>query len=211
VTLAYRRVYLRLFAEAPVVDGADAPDLTEVLGRRLAAYGQATVRNDGRYWKIAENVEYTVVLIPTGSVDDCVAALCATAGGWSDDVWNHRPGGSTFLHPSIVWASVAWAAAASPASFADGDIVVILDCETARDEEIVGSEAVVLGATTPATLDDEWTYPVIADGLGEVIIFAGSELQPTGRRRPPDAAQSWISVTRDGQVTAASTDSSWSP
>lgn len=204
--LPYRRVHLRLFAQAPPGDSAE---LAAALAQHLAGYGHAQVHEHGRYWKVPEYLEFSVELAPQGTADECVTALRAIdPAGWSDDVWNRRPDGPALWHPSVCWASIWSQEAATPPPFADGDVVIILDCPTARRERIVDAEAVVCGHAAPvvdARLA-QWSFAVRLDS-GDTFMLSESELVATGRRATGGTAPTWISVTPDGQVTGFSTPS----
>jgi hypothetical protein len=108
---AHHRIHFRLFAEAPP---RDSRDIAIALATALSPHGPVEVREHGQYWKIPENLEFTVQLTPLGSVSSCLTALgVGESGGWTDDVWNYQAG-STFLHPTVQWAWVLAEEAVTP-------------------------------------------------------------------------------------------------
>ncbi|MGW0587549.1 hypothetical protein [Streptosporangium sp. NPDC002607] len=204
---AYRRVYLRLFAEAPSEDsGAIAAELSRVLGE----HGEVTVKEDGRYWKMPECLEFNVELTPGSSVAECIDDLGDVSGWkdtgsdddvWIDHVWNWA--GENFLHPTLRWAHLcATEAPFPPPRFESGYLVIIRDCQTARDEELVGAEATVIDYSHP--LPDAWQYVVLPVGRDRVETFDEHELEPGGPRAAADGEPIWISVSRNGEITGSS-------
>lgn len=96
------QIRMRLFAEASTTRSAE---LASALTRCLASHGDVQVHEAGTYWKIPAYIEFDVDLAVAVSASVGVARLRAVApAGWSGDVWNHQPGGSTFLLAEIRWA-----------------------------------------------------------------------------------------------------------
>ncbi|WP_283139144.1 hypothetical protein [Rhizohabitans arisaemae] len=198
---AYRRIHLRLMAEAPPENsGAIAAELVRVLGE----YGEVTVTEDGPYWKIPEHLEFNAELIPRGGTAECFDDLSKGSGwtGTGDDgrVWNRAE--EDFLHPALRWASLDALEAPFPPRFNADDLVIIRDCQTARDGKLVGVEATVVGFSPPSP--DVWEYLVLPVGRELVEDFAEHELAPTGRRTEAAGEPMRISVGRDGEITGVS-------
>ena len=164
-----------------------------------------TCTSRGPYWKIPAKLEFNVELTPHDRVDACLAALRAIAPhGWRDDVWSRPAAGDSFLDPRVDWAWILWAEASSPPRFRDGEIVVVGDCQAAREEGLVGARAVVGGLSAPAPDDGrpQWAYSVMPEGWDGMISFEELDLQPTGELQPLDASPPrWISVSVDGEIT----------
>lgn len=171
---AYRRVSLRIFATAEV---ARSGELAAALHDALVRFGEVRVAENGPYWKIATELEFTVDIAPAGSAEECFAVVQELATGWADDVWNRRDG-VTFLHPAVSWASITSAQAdALPPPDREGEIVVVRDCPVARDDGHVGAVGMVEGLA----LDVAWRYVVRPRGSERILLLSEDELDFTGR------------------------------
>lgn len=178
---AYRRVFLRLFAEAPPDSTAE---IASVLAQTLAIHGDVRLREHGPYWKMPEWLEFTVQLTPSGPVGACVDALRgAIPDDWCGDVWNRQADGQSFLHPAICWACLDSEEAPEPPPFASGEIVIIADCAQAHVENIVGVRAEVVGHSAP-TSDAQWGFAVRPAESDSVICLAESDLHPADEHAP---------------------------
>jgi hypothetical protein len=201
---AYRRIWMRLFAEAAA---RDSGEVAAVLRDALSRYGEVDVQQGGPYWKIPTHLEFNVELTPHDRVDQCLATVRALAPhGWHEDVWN-RPAAGRLLDPRVTWVWIRGQEASSPPRFRDGEIVVVRDCQAARAEGLVDVRAVVGGSSAPDPHDGspQWSYVVIPEGREEVTCFDEPDLQPTGEHQPPDdGAPTWISVSVNGEITGHS-------
>jgi hypothetical protein len=199
---AYRRIWMRLFAEAAAQDSGE---VAAVLKETLRRYGDVDVHQSGPYWKIPALLEFNVELTPHALVDKCLAAVRALAvHGWHEDVWNRPMAGDSLLDPRVTWAWVSGQEAASPPRFRDGEVVVVGDCRAARAEGLVEVRAVVGGSSAPAPDNGSphWSYSIMPEGWDEMICFDEPDLQPTGGHQPPDVSPpTWISVSVNGDIT----------
>lgn len=198
----YRRIWLRLFAEAAAQDSGQ---VAAALRDTLCRYGAVDVRQSGPYWKIPSHLEFNVELTPHERVDQCLALLRSLApNGWHQDVWNCSAADGPFLDSRVVWAWISGEEAPNPPRFRHGEIVVIADCQAAREEGLVGVRAVVGGSTAPAPPDGSlhWNYAVAPKGCDEMICFDEPDLQPTDQHQPPDVSPpTRVSVSVNGEIT----------
>jgi hypothetical protein len=112
---AYRRVWMRLFAQAAA---QDSDEIAAALMDALRRYGDVDVHQSGPCWKIPVKLEFNVGLTPHDRVDACLAALRAIAPhGWRDDVWNRPAAGDSFLDPRVDWAWILGEEASSTPRF----------------------------------------------------------------------------------------------
>src|SRR3954463_6955606 len=137
----YRRVGVRAQTRSPQDDIVE--HLTGVLGR----YGRVLqVKADETGYVVAE-------LEPSGTPDDCIDALKATAGKrWSmapeGPSWQRTADGPTFLHPDMDWVTLSGDEAAILPRFAKGDEVRIARIITSTNyEHLLGRTATVTSST----------------------------------------------------------------
>ncbi|MFF3005557.1 hypothetical protein ACFVTF_22400 [Kitasatospora sp. NPDC057940] len=179
----HRLVWMSLWLEAPVEQDAA---LTREVAVALAPFGRVTVTSRGPYRRTPELLSFDVELVPSSSTTDCLLALGLSPdedGDWP--VWE-RTGGGVFLHPAVRGAQVGEEEAATPPPFENGDVVTVLDSPTAREEGLVGVEAVVHSSfylpDEPDPLLRRWRHQVMPEGREMLEPFESAELRPTGRR-----------------------------
>lgn len=188
----HREVYLRLFAVAGPERRAE---LARALAVALGAFGVVTVHDLGPYWKIPENLEFTVRLEPGGQVADCVRELIEGSGpGWRidaagpedgghDATWIREPGG-VLLHPAVDWAHLVSEQAPRPPRFRPREIVRVR--ADGRLLWVRGSAAASDGTWGYALqmleedIDPDEFMPHIVEHADE------DALEPTGRFVPED-------------------------
>ncbi|MFD0345732.1 hypothetical protein ACFQ0M_05845 [Kitasatospora aburaviensis] len=92
--------------------------------------------------------------------------------------------------------------AAAPSPFANGEVVVILDGATAREEALVGVEGVVHGsfydADEPDPLLRRWQHYVMPEGREVLEPFPSAGLRATGRRVVVEEQPLPVHVATDG-------------
>ncbi|MFD0273958.1 hypothetical protein ACFVHB_08585 [Kitasatospora sp. NPDC127111] len=199
MTLApYRHVWMNLWVRAPEEQGAE---LTREVAAALAPLGRVTVVSRGPYRRSPELLAFDVELEPVTSTTDCLLALGFRPdehGFWPG--WERR-GDEVFLHPAVVGAQPGEEEAAAPSPFRNGEVVVILDCPAAREEGLVGAEAVVHSSFYPDEPDPllrRWHHQVLAGGRERLEPFESAELRATGRRGVVVGPSEAVHVARAG-------------
>ncbi|MEU6232920.1 hypothetical protein [Kitasatospora sp. NPDC047058] len=199
MTLApYRCVWMNLWVKGPEERGAG---LTREVAAALAPLGRVTVVSRGPYWRTPEVLEFDVELEPVSSTTDCLLALGLRPdedGDWP--AWERR-GDEVFLHPAVLGAQVGEEEAATPPPLENGEVVVILDGPAAREEGLVGAEAVVHGSFYPDEPDPllrRWHHQVMPEGRETLEPFESAGLRPTGRRSVIAERPEAVDVARAG-------------
>ncbi|MFD7412165.1 hypothetical protein [Kitasatospora purpeofusca] len=180
----HRLIWLNLWVEA---DNEESADLTRVIAATLSRYGRVTVTSRGPYWRTPALLLVEVELVPPTSTTDCLHDLGLNPdrdGDWP--AWERSQNGDVFLHPAVRGATVGEEEASMPSPFTPRDVVVIHDCPAAREEDLVGADAVVHGSFystgEPDPLKREWRHHVMPEGRDSLELFASTELSPVGRR-----------------------------
>ncbi|MFJ7911948.1 hypothetical protein [Kitasatospora sp. NPDC096204] len=195
----HRLVWMNLWLEAPAERDAA---LTREVAAALAPFGRATVTSRGPYPRTPELLRYDVELVPTSATADCLRALGLSPdedGDWPD--WEHT-GTDTFLHPAVRGAQVGEEEAATPPPFDNGDVVTVLDSPTAREEGLVGAEAVVHNSfylpDEPDPLLRRWHHQVMPEGRETLEPFESADLRPTGRRTAVEDVPDAVHIAHAG-------------
>jgi hypothetical protein len=204
----YRQIFMRVMVTAAADQSAA---VARSLRDALAPYGRADIQEDGPYYKVPTDLEFSVSLEPHGRVDDCINAFRADVPhGWSESpvgpAWRAEPGKPHFLHPALQWLTASPEEADTLPRFESGDIAVIRDTPAARRHDVVGREARISGRSAPVPEDPVWGYFVFPDGWQKVLYLGEPDLEPTGRRAPPATAEEWvrIGVSTEGEITDSS-------
>ncbi|MFD9574561.1 hypothetical protein ACFWBI_32665 [Streptomyces sp. NPDC059982] len=200
MTLApYRSVWMNLWVDAPTEQDTA---LTREIAAVLAPFGPVTVTSRGPYQRTPDLLQLDVELVPATSTTDCLRTLGLHPDEDGDWPARDRARDGEFLHPAVRGAQVGEEEAGTPPPFANGEVVVVLDCPAAREEDLVGTKAVVHNAFyDPAERDPllrRWQHHVMAEGRETLEPFASTELRPTGRRAAIPGPPPAVDVARDG-------------